>query len=149
MMKESVRISGEKIENISLNFTDLREKGLEYIQKFSGDFWTDYNLHDPGVTILDQLCYALTDLGYRTSLPIKDLLTQEEGKAIDALKNAFFAPSAILSSHPISIKDTRKLILDQFEEIQNVWISKKESIGFEETGKWPVFGRDFAQTEFS
>ena len=131
-MKESVSISGEKIENISLNFTDLREKGLEYIQKFSGDLWTDYNLHDPGVTILDQLCYALTDLGYRTSLPIKDLLTQEEGKAIDALKNAFFAPSAILSSHPISIKDTRKLILDQFEEIQNVWISKKESIGFEE-----------------
>ncbi len=132
MMKESVSISGEKIENISLNFTDLREKGLEYIQKFSGDVWTDYNLHDPGVTILDQLCYALTDLGYRTSLPVKDLLTPEEGKAIDALKNAFFAPSAILSSHPISIKDTRKLILDQFEEIQNVWISKKESIGFEE-----------------
>lgn len=131
-MKESVSISGEKIENISLNFTDLREKGLEYIQKFSGDVWTDYNLHDPGVTILDQLCYALTDLGYRTSLPIKDLLTKEEGKAIDALKNAFFAPSAILSSHPISIKDTRKLILDQFEEIQNVWISRKESIGFEE-----------------
>ena len=131
-MKESVSISGEQIENISLNFTELREKGLEYIQKFSGDVWTDYNLHDPGVTILDQLCYALTDIGYRTSLPIKDLLTPEKGKDIDALMNAFFAPSAILSSHPIAIKDTRKLIIDQFEEIQNVWITPKENLGFEE-----------------
>lgn len=131
-MKESVSFSGEQIENISLNFTELRNKGLEYIQQFSGDVWTDYNLHDPGVTILDQLCYALTDIGYRTSLPIKDLLTPEKGKAIDAIKNAYFAPSAILSSHPISIKDTRKLIIDQFEEIQNVWITPKENSGFEE-----------------
>lgn len=131
-MKESVSFSGEQIENISLNFTELRNKGLEYIQQFSGDVWTDYNLHDPGVTILDQLCYALTDIGYRTSLPIKDLLTPEKGKAIDAIKNAYFAPSTILSSHPISIKDTRKLIIDKFEEIQNVWITPKENSGFEE-----------------
>ena len=41
----------------------LREMGIEEIQKLSGKIWTDFNLHDPGVTILEQLCYALTDLG--------------------------------------------------------------------------------------
>ena len=131
-MKESASISGKEIENISLNFTELRNKGLEYIQELSGNVWTDYNLHDPGVTILDQLCYALTDIGYRTSLPVKDLLTPKKETPIDGLKNAFFAPSQILSSHPISIKDIRKLIIDHFEEIQNVWVTKTENIGFEE-----------------
>ena len=27
--------------------------------------WTDHNTHDPGITVLEALCYVLTDLQYR------------------------------------------------------------------------------------
>ena len=27
--------------------------------------WTDTNAHDPGVTVLEVICYAITDLQYR------------------------------------------------------------------------------------
>lgn len=40
----------------SMDFNFLKNKGIDYIQKLSGDIWTDYNDHDPGVTILEQLC---------------------------------------------------------------------------------------------
>ncbi|AXT62054.1 hypothetical protein D1816_17385 [Aquimarina sp. AD10] len=131
-MKESASFSNNETENVSLNFSELREKGLEYIQELSGEVWTDFNAHDPGVTILEQLCYALTDIAYRTSFPIEDLLVPGEGLKIDALKNTFFAPSAILSSHPITLNDLKKLIIDRFDEIQNVWITTKENIGYQE-----------------
>jgi hypothetical protein len=61
----------------SSNYEFLRRKGLEYIEKLGSKLWTDYNIHDPGITILEALAYALTDLGLRTSLDIKDLLALE------------------------------------------------------------------------
>jgi hypothetical protein len=62
----------------------MRQKGLEYIQLLGSKFWTDYNIHDPGISILEALCYALTDLGYRTSLDIKDLLALATSETADA-----------------------------------------------------------------
>ncbi len=131
-MKQSASFSGKEVESISLDFSELREKGLEYIQKLSGDVWTDYNSHDPGVTILEQLCYALTDIAFRTSLPVNDLLIPGEKLPVNAKSNAFFSPSAIFSSHPVTIQDYRKMIIDHFEEIQNVWITTKGSNGYQE-----------------
>ncbi|HSH20235.1 MAG TPA: hypothetical protein VLA03_07265, partial [Draconibacterium sp.] len=131
-MKQSVSFSGNDVQSTSLNFKELRGKGLKYIQELSGEVWTDYNSHDPGVTILEQLTYALTDIAYRTTMPVKDLLTAGKDKQIDPLKNAFLTPSSILSSHPVTLKDTRKMLIDAFEEIQNVWIYTKENKGYEE-----------------
>ena len=42
--------------------------------RLAGERWSDFNTHDPGITILEALCYAITDLAYRTSLPIPDLI---------------------------------------------------------------------------
>ncbi|MBP1650009.1 MAG: hypothetical protein H6Q26_166, partial [Bacteroidetes bacterium] len=52
-----------------LDFTRLRSEGIGYLAQLSGKIWTDHNVHDPGITILETLCYALLDLGYRTNLP--------------------------------------------------------------------------------
>jgi hypothetical protein len=131
-MEESASFSGTEIEDISMNFSELRKKGLEYIQRLSGAVWTDYNSHDPGVTILEQLCYALTDISFRSSLPISDLLATEKDILCVLRGNAFIPPASILSSHPVTIDDTRKMIIDQFDEIQNVWITINENIGYEE-----------------
>src|SRR5580765_6285944 len=52
----------------------LRQKGLEYIEQLGSRLWTDYNIHDPGITLLELLSFALTDLAYRTSFNVADLL---------------------------------------------------------------------------
>lgn len=131
-MKESASFSGMEVENTSMNFTELREKGIEFSQNFSGEVWTDYNSHDPGITILEQLCFALTDIAFRTSLPIEDLLTPEKGIPIDPAVNAFYTPSRILSSHAVTTNDQRKMIIAKFEEIQNAWLIPSQNSGYEE-----------------
>lgn len=102
----------------SEDFNFLRQRGLEYIKKLGSSIWTDYNLHDPGITILEVLCYALTDLGYRTHFDIKDLLARQSG---DSTQD-FFTAAQILSCNPVTINDFRKLIIDQ-PGIQNGWLT--------------------------
>ncbi|PIB29171.1 hypothetical protein [Maribacter sp. 4G9] len=134
-MKESISFSAEDKEKTSLNFFELRQKGIEYIQELSGENWTDFNDHDPGVTILEQLCYAMTDVAMRTSCDMKDLLSSNKLKEDNkdfAEKNAFYAPSEIYNTHPVTNSDLRKVLIDQFPEIQNIWISEPNNNGLEE-----------------
>lgn len=52
-----------------LDFARLRSSAIAYLGKLSGNIWTDHNVHDPGITMLEALIYALLDLGYRTIFP--------------------------------------------------------------------------------
>ncbi len=66
-----------------LDFSFLRQKGLEYIEHLSHYLWTDYNTHDPGITILEMLAYAITELGARIEMPMENILASENaGKSI-------------------------------------------------------------------
>ncbi|SFB53449.1 hypothetical protein [Algoriphagus aquimarinus] len=121
-MKDYARISKEEALSTAEDFFALKAKGLSIVQKLSGGLWTDYNSHDPGITILEQLCYGLTDIAFRNNFPIEDLLAEAPLGKIDWKKNSFHAPSKIFSSHPVTLLDFRKLIIDSFEEIQNVWV---------------------------
>lgn len=116
----------------SQDYNLLREKGLSYVQDLSGKLWTDYNAHDPGVTILEQFCYGLTELGFKTNFPIQDLLTSKNGAPIDTERNSFFSPAEIFSSHPVTPNDFRKLIIDTFPEVQNCWLEPTRSTAGEE-----------------
>jgi hypothetical protein len=110
----------------SEDFDALVAKGIELLQKLTGHTWTDYNLHDPGITILEQLCFAFTDLSYRTGFDIKDILSDENGK-ISRAKNSFFDKKQILSTSPITINDFKKLIIDEIDEVDNVDIIPVQS----------------------
>ena len=114
-------------QDIPLDFESLRSHGIELIQKMAGDIWTDFNLHDPGVTILEQLCYAITDLAYQTDFDITDLLSDKNGN-IDYKSNSFFLKQDILTSNPVTINDYRKAIIDEVSEINNVWFTPVTSI---------------------
>jgi hypothetical protein len=109
-------------QDIPLSFEILRSHGIELIQKMAGNVWTDFNLHDPGVTILEQLCYAITDLAYQTDFDITDLLSDKNGN-IDYKANSFFLRQNILTSNPVTVTDYRKAIIDDVEEIDNVWLT--------------------------
>jgi len=122
----------------------LRSSGLDHIEKLSGKVWTDYNIHDPGVTILELLCYALTDLGYRTSFDINDILTPA-GKKGPEMENAFYSANTILTSHPITVNDYRKLIIEKVPGVRNIWFETEDNeiyipaIGYDNKNKTNIF----------
>ncbi len=103
-----------------LDYAFLRKKGLEYIEKLSGKVWTDYNSHDPGITILEMLCYAITDLGSRIDMPIEDILSPEDDSSY--IKQ-FFDALQILPSQPVTVNDYRKMFID-IDGVHNCWLQK-------------------------
>ncbi|MCB9350523.1 MAG: hypothetical protein H6573_23850 [Lewinellaceae bacterium] len=100
-----------------VDYATFREKGIALLQKLSGREWTDHNTHDPGITLLEQLCYALTDLSYRINFPIPDLMAEGLGANLPA----HFRPAGMLSSGPVTLLDWRKVLLDT-EGVHNAWI---------------------------
>jgi len=118
-LNEPAYIEKSPEKDIASDFEKLMAQAIDRVQRLCGVTWTDYNLHDPGVTILEQLCYAITDLAYRTDFPIEDLLTDEQG-LIHRKQHAFFDKGQILTSPPVTIDDFRKIILDEMDELDNV-----------------------------
>ncbi|MEN8115385.1 MAG: hypothetical protein ABFS16_00280 [Bacteroidota bacterium] len=106
-----------------LDYNFLKEKGLEYIENLSSNLWTDYNTHDPGITILEMLCYAITDLGMRISMPLENILTPADSSS--AIESQFFNALQILPSKPVTENDYRKLFID-IEGVKNCWLQKFE-----------------------
>jgi len=104
------------------DYNFLRAKGQEYIEALGNRLWTDYNIHDPGITIFEALCYAITDLGYRSSFDIKDILALPPKQAPDPDMQAFYTAKNILTVNPWTTSDFRKLMID-VNGVKNAWIS--------------------------
>ena len=112
---------GKKPLNPAMDYEALRQAGLEHIRKYSGSVWTDHNPHDPGITMLEQLCFSLVDLGFRTAFPMPDLL--EKGDGTSPMGISFIPAHEILQCNPVTAEDYRKLILENVEGIRNVTLS--------------------------
>ncbi|MFK8005452.1 MAG: hypothetical protein AB8H03_03740 [Saprospiraceae bacterium] len=121
-MIKPITISKAKPTQPAEDYEFLREEGLKYIEQLGSDLWTDYNSHDPGITILEILCYAITDLGNRTSNPIENLLASEESN-LENMHAQFLSAAKILPSSPITENDYRKLLID-IPAVKNAWLSK-------------------------
>jgi len=111
-----------KIEDTHTDYHDIYTEGIELLQKLSGAEWTDFNEHDPGVTILENLSYIFTDVNFKTQLHIKDILAESKGKHLKSGDNGFFIPSDILTTNPITENDYRKIFIDQITNVKNVWL---------------------------
>ena len=104
-------------EHLSMDYARLREEGLDILGRLTGAEsagaqWTDYNTHDPGITILEQICYAITDLGYRTDFPMQELLGDDDWLP---------RPEAILPTDPVTTADVRRAAVD-VAEVGNAWV---------------------------
>lgn len=122
-MSDPVSISKHHLPHKAMDYEALRKEGIGYLQKFSGGIWTDYNHHDPGVTILEYLCFGITDLAYRCNFHVKDLLYSSEYNRTDRPSNAFFPPDEILSCAPLTVTDLKCLLLDHFKDVlDDAWI---------------------------
>lgn len=122
-MTTSASIQKKRVSADRFSFDKLKKEGIELAQELSGNLWTDYNIHDPGVTILEQLCYALTDLIHRTNFRVEDYLTDENGH-IDFESQALYSPEKIFPCRPTTMDDYRKIIVDSVAEVDNVWLSE-------------------------
>lgn len=104
-----------------LEYAALKKRGTHLVQELSGNIWTDYNESDPGVTTLEQLCYALTDLSFRAALPVADLLVRSPLGEIDGRRQALYSAKRIFPGEPLTIDDYRKLLVDRLPEVANAW----------------------------
>ncbi|MFW5663412.1 MAG: hypothetical protein ACOCYD_00080 [bacterium] len=102
------------------DYAFLRKEGLKYIEQLSHKLWTDYNIHDPGITMLEMLCYAITDLGYRTDFPMEDILASEKDNK-KQMHRQFLSAIKALPSEPLSANDYRQLFV-RIKGIRNAWI---------------------------
>ena len=109
-----------------LDFEGLKKEGVHLLHQLCGKTWTDFNLHDPGVTILEQLCYALTELKFRTEFDTVDYLTGPDG-TVNFTKQALYRPEEILPCRPITINDYRKLLCDRLPEVDDIWFEDAQS----------------------
>ena len=125
MSEEDIKIIQNKEIPKGMDYDFLRKEAIGHTQKVSGDIWTDYNAHDPGVTILEQFTYALTDISFRTNLDIETILFHEGDKHGVLREQALILPEIAFSPGVVTINDYRILILDHFSGmLSNCWISK-------------------------
>jgi hypothetical protein len=129
MSADSLTINPLNTGSVNTDFSVLRETVINFLQQHNTALWTDYNYHDPGVTILEQLCFAITDLAYRTDFSMADLL-QKQGSGSG---NAFPASLRMLNTFPVRKIDIRKVILDSLpvggggklsNKIYNAWVTQ-------------------------
>ncbi len=111
-MVDSITESG-----LPVDWDYLRKEGLKHLQEMTGHLWTDFNVHDPGVTLFEALCYGIEELDARISGNIESILTDESGQ----LKSRFFSPGDILTINPVTINDYRKLLID-IPGVKNAWL---------------------------
>jgi uncharacterized protein len=123
-MAEKGTISNKAPLATASDYTKLRELGIGYIEKFAREVWTDYNKHDPGITTLEMLCYAITDLSLRTQLPMQDLLASSWGNA-SKMRESFATADLVLPMCPVTELDYRKLFID-IDGVRNAWLLKAE-----------------------
>lgn len=100
------------INLIDLNYPFLKQQGIAYIRQLAGNIWTDYNEHDPGITILEELCFAIVDLEYRTNFYIEDILEIDPNDSADSGLKPFYVAEEILPCNPLTKNDFLKIILD-------------------------------------
>ena len=123
-MEDIMTISKTRKLVPSMDYELLRREGMKHIEELASDLWTDYNVHDPGITILEALCYAITELGYRCQFDMKDLLTSPNGEFVSGQN--FFTAKQILTVNPVTINDYRKLLVDLLN-VQNAWLIADDS----------------------
>ena len=119
-MKEQFNLNNQIAK--TLERERLKEVWMEFMQQLSGDVWTDYNAHDPGVTIMEQLCDVMSKVNKRATTPIQNLLNSQSRKNREEINNAFFDAVEILPTNPVTKDDYRILIIDRVQYVKNAWV---------------------------
>lgn len=102
------------------DFESLRISGIRLLEMLTSTHWSDFNKHDPGITILEHGLFALTELNYKANLPVNKLM-QNKGVESPVIP----APISYYSA-PVTQKDLQKILIDIYG-ISNAWFLENES----------------------
>lgn len=119
-MSQSLTIPKNPVYPPSMDWALLRREGIKHIERLGSAIWTDFNAHDPGITMLEVLCYALTDLGYRSNFAAADLFSVGEGQH-------FFTAQYVLPNDPVTALDLRRVLID-IPGVRNAWVEQMEEL---------------------
>jgi hypothetical protein len=122
-------------EPLPLSYAALREQGIALAQAASGEHWTDYNLHDPGVTLLEALCFALTEGLFGAEQSVADLLTAADGHLHGSQHALHLAPVA-LPCRPTTEQDYRAWVLDQVPQAIALRLEMPADKAGDRSGLW-------------
>ena len=110
----------------SQDYAYLRGVGLRAIERLAHEEWTDLNVHDPGVTLLELMAFVWTDAGMRCAYAVRDLLTRiRDGTPVSV--GDFHLADEILPCNPVSFDDLRKVLAD-VPGVRNAWIECHKSV---------------------
>ncbi|MCS4320699.1 hypothetical protein M2407_005073 [Serratia sp. BIGb0234] len=93
----------------AIAFDALWQQALEKVTALSGEIWTDTGDHDPGVTLLQSASWNCSDLSYRASLSLNDLLTHKDQNTLFPEE---FGPEQVLTCNTVTAEDYRRALLD-------------------------------------
>lgn len=71
-------------------YSELQDTTIKRISELSGNLWTDYNEHDPGITIADYTNFGLFDLHFRQLFSLEEYLFKNNEKVDHAKKGLFY-----------------------------------------------------------
>ena len=114
-------------ENENL-YSYLQRQTLEEVHRLSGKVWTDFNAHDPGVTLVDIANYALTEMDYKLGFGTMDYLTGEDG-IFEPGRFGLFPPEKVYTTAPVTPEDYRRLFFARIPELENVWVECNAATG--------------------
>lgn len=110
----------------SQDVSQLYDQGVNRLIELSHEIWSDYNRHDPGITLLEVISYLLTELSYRVDWPVADILVDGLADSDLVRKQAVMDqhyPGAdqVLPAAALTKQDYRKLLTD-IPGVQNAWL---------------------------
>lgn len=122
-LKNNYSVRSDVEEHPSADFSLLREKAIAYAQEASGSFWTDYNVHDPGVTFLEAFCYSMTEVAYKMSLDLNQLLLHSAAGSKVYPSQLLQHANELLPPKASTIEDYSILLLDELiNDITHVYV---------------------------
>jgi hypothetical protein len=106
----------------------LQSRTLDLIQRLSGNVWTDFNVHDPGITIADIFNYALYELHYKFQFPFESYLNIEEGKESAYHRKGFLSSGHIFGDSIVTISDYERLINESISGVDACRVSLNKNM---------------------
>lgn len=91
-------------------YQQLQDESLNMIQQLSGKRWTDFNEHDPGITIMDIVHYALQELDFLFETPFEEILADPEKKELIFSKVGLLPPEEIFEKTIVTPADYEELL---------------------------------------
>ncbi len=102
-------------------YTRLQRQTLKEMQRMSGKVWTDYNAHDPGVTLADVANYALAELDYKLGFGTADYLSEAE-RTFEAARFGLFPPTDVYTTSPVTEDDYRRMLIADVPGADNLTV---------------------------